>query len=738
MKMKNKLTRRHFFKSGAYTSGALMIGCLLPDVLVRAATIEDCNFFQPNPFIRIDKSGLVTLFVPKQEMGQAVNTSLPTIIAEELDCDFKSIQTAIAPFGTLRPGQHNVGASQSLVGMWDILRRAGATAKAMLIAAAAQHWRMPEQHCAADNGKIVNTITLESFTYGELVCDAAKMPIPQNVALKNIKDFKLVGKSRQRINLKDLHNGTAKFGIDIKLPGMLYAVLERAPVLDGKPVSVDDREAYKVPGVKKIYTIPGTGAPMHVRAAVAVVAENTWAAIKARKLLKVVWDEGKRNTDSTAALFRTFKQKAKETPAEVIYNRGDNTTALTDKHTITAEYAAPFLAHATMEPVNFIAQVKGDQCEVWGGLQLADDALNRISADCNFKKENIRINFAIMGGGFGRRLRSDFAVEAVQVAKELDKPVQVLWERTDDIRYEAYRPANYHRLTAGWDETGKLQHWKHHLLTTSVAAMYNRPPSGTETGGGFDKTFWYDIPNVQTAYTGVDININRSWLRGVSHVVNVFASESFIDEIARKLKKDPLQFRLSLLEKAPVIESRYGNAVRIQDPARLMGVLKLAAEKIRWQAPRRKNHYVGIACFAYINTSSYCAHAVEIEMKAPKQFRIVKVVAAVDSGIAVNPDGLKNQMEGAFAFALGQVLKSEITVANSQVMQHGFSDYEILKFSEMPLIEVHIIPSNADPGGVGEVAIPAVAPAVCNALAAAGYRPRTLPIKNEGFKLLTN
>jgi isoquinoline 1-oxidoreductase subunit beta len=733
-----KLSRRHFIKTSTLTSGGLMIGLLFPGIMVRADHFDDCTFFQPNPFIRIDTKGLVTLFVPKQEMGQAVNTSLPTIIAEELDCDFRTVQIAIAPFGTLRPGQHNVGASQSLVGMWDILRKAGATARAMLIAAAAKHWQMPEAHCAADNGTIVNTITLESLTYGELVCEAAKMPIPENVALKNIKDFKLVGKSRQRTNLKDLHTGKAIFGIDIKLPGMLYAVLERAPVLGGKPLTIDDKEAYKVPGVVKIYTIPGTGAPMHVRAAVVVVAQNTWAAIKARKLLKITWDEGKRNEDSTAALFDEFRKKAKQKPAEVIYSRGEiDKLETSDARSVSAEYAAPFLAHATMEPVNFIAQVKGDQCEVWGGLQLPDDALNRISADCNFKKENIRINLAMMGGGFGRRLRCDFAVEAVQVAREVEKPVQVLWERTDDIRYDAYRPANYHRLTAAWDDSGKLQMWKHHLLTTSVAAMMNRPPSGTETGGGFDKTFWYDIPHVQTAYTPADIKINRSWLRGVSHVVNVFASESFVDEIATKLKRDPLAFRLSLLEKAAVIESRYGSGVRIQDPARLMSVLKMAGEKIGWHAPRKKNHFMGIACFAYFNTSSYCAHAIEIEMKVAKQFRIVKVVAAVDSGIAVNPDGLKNQMEGAFAFALGQVLKSEITIAHSEVVQKGFHDYEILRFAEMPPVEVHIIPSTANPGGVGEVAIPAVAPAICNALAAGGHRPRTLPIRNEGFSMLT-
>jgi isoquinoline 1-oxidoreductase beta subunit len=471
-----------------------------------------------------------------------------------------------------------------------------------------------------------------------------------------------------------------------------------------------------------------------VRAGVAVIAKNTWAAMKARELLKIKWNEGSRNKDSSEELFKTFAEKAKEKPGEIIFTKGDiGKYVSVDQNSLTATYSAPFLAHATLEPVNFIAQVQGDHCEVWGGLQLPDDALTRISEDCKFKKENIRINLAMMGGGFGRRLRCDFAIEAVKIAQQIDKPVKVIWTREDDIRFDAYRPANYHRLVANWDANGTVEAWQHHLLTTSIATMFKWKASSTEVGGGADKSFWYNIPNVQVGYTHVDINIHRTWLRGVEYCVNVFAVESFIDELAGKLKKDPLQFRLSLLKGMPVLEEGTGSGKRVQDPERIAGVLKLAAEKIGWEQPRKKNHYMGIAGFAYLVTNGYGAHAFEIEMLAPKKFSIKKVIAVVDCGLAVNPDGIRNQLEGGVAFALGQALKNEITIKNSRVVQEGFEGFDLLRFDEMPPVEVYIVPSTANPGGVGEVAIPSVAPALCNALAAAGYRPHNLPIKNEGF-----
>lgn len=339
-----------------------------------------------------------------------------------------------------------------------------------------------------------------------------------------------------------------------------------------------------------------------------------------------------------------------------------------------------------------------------------------------------------MGGAFGRRLHFDFAIEAVKIAQQTDQPVKLVWERTDDIRFQPYRPANYHRLKAGFNKKGALALWQHHVLGTPVAYMTEGPGSKQAPEmDGADKGFCYDVPRIATGYTAVDFNINRGWLRSVDICVNTFPVESFIDEIAAKLQQDPLQFRLSLLENRPDFKTDDTPGAMTQSPARVAGVLKMAAAKIGWTEARKPNHYIGLATHSFIFAKSYAAHAIEIELLAPKKFRITRVVAAIDCGIVINPDGLLNQMEGGLAFALTQALKGEITVTNSRVVENGFFNYELLRYDEMPPVEIFVIDSKEEPGGVGEVGLSTVAPALCNALAAAGYRPRTLPIRNEGF-----
>ncbi len=729
---KQKIDRRHFIKISSLASGGLVIGFTLPGFQAVAAPTFDCEFFQPNAYLKIDKQGKVTVFVGKQESGQGVDTALPMIVAEELDVDFRDVKSEIAPYGTLKEGEHDTGGSQSVMTVYAQLRNAGAVAKAMLITAAANVWKIKESSCAADNGEVVNTITNKRIKYGELVCQAAVLPIPATVTLKNPKDFKLIGKSEKRSGLKDILTGKTKYGLDLKVDGMLYAVSERCPVLDGTLVSVDDAAAKKVPGVVKVVTYTGTGAPMHVRAGVAVVATNIWAAMKARKLLNITWDEGKKNNESTEALFKTFATRATTKPQIEIFKKGD--VSKYSKNEISATYAEPFLAHATMEPVNFIASVKGDTCELWGGLQLPDWAVNSIAGVGGFKKENIKLNLSAMGGAFGRRLHFDFAIEAVKIAQQIDKPVKLVWERTDDIRFQPYRPANYHLLKAGFDEKQNFVAWQHHVLGTPVAFMTDGPQAKEPAEmDGADKGFCYDVPNVYTGYTPVDFNINRGWLRSVDICANTFPVESFIDEIAAKLKKDPLQFRLSMLENKPDFKTGDGPGAMVQSPARVAGVLKLAAEKIGWTDKRKPNHFIGLATHSFIFAKSYAAHAIEIELLEPKKFRITRVVAAIDCGLVINPDGLLNQMEGGLAFALTQTLKGEITISNSRVIEDGFFSYELLKYDEMPPVEIYIVDSKEEPGGVGEVGLPTVAPALCNALAAAGARPRNLPIRNEGF-----
>ncbi|MFI5185238.1 MAG: molybdopterin cofactor-binding domain-containing protein [Chitinophagales bacterium] len=728
---KIKIDRREFIKITSLSSGGLAIAFFLPG-LSTATIPPDCDFFQPNAFLKIDKKGKVIVFVAKQESGQGVDTALPMIVAEELDVDFNDVKSEIAPFGTLKEGQHDTGGSQSVLEMYNTLRKAGAVAKSMLIAAAAKEWKIAITSCAADNGEVVNTVTMKRIHYGDLVCEAALLPVPSEVILKNRKDFKLIGKSEKRSNLKDILTGKTKYGLDLKIDGMLYAVVERCPVLDGKLVSVDDSAAKRLPGVLKIVSYGGTGAPMHVRAGVAVIATNIWAAMKAKKLLNINWNEGSRNNESTDQLLKTFQTKANDKPQFDVFKKGD-VTRFTGTE-ITASYAEPFLAHATLEPVNFIAAVNGDNCELWGGLQLPDWAVNTIAKDCGFKKQNIKVNLSLMGGAFGRRLHFDFAIEAVKIAQQIDKPVKLIWERTDDIRFEPYRPANYHLLKAGIDSKGNVASWQHHVLGTPVAYMTDGPESKeVPEMDGADSGFCYDIPNVYTGYTGVDFNINRGWLRSVDICVNTFPVESFIDELATKLKKDPVEFRLSMLENRADFKTGEGPGALTQSPLRVAAVLKMVADKIGWKKPRKPNHFIGLATHSFIFAKSYAAHAIEIELLAPKKFRIVKVIAAIDCGLVINPDGAINQMQGGLAFALTQALKGEITINNSRVLQDGFFSYELLSFDEMPPMEVYVIDSKEEPGGVGEVGLPTVAPALCNALAAAGDRPRTLPIRNEGF-----
>jgi isoquinoline 1-oxidoreductase beta subunit len=730
---KSKINRRHFIKITSFTSGSLAIGFVVPGLPALALSSFDCEFFQPNAYLKIDKKGKVTVFVAKQESGQGVDTALPMIVAEELEVDFRDVISEAAPFGTLKEGEHDTGGSQSILEMYTKLRKAGAIAKTMLIAAAAKVWNIKDSSCAADNGEVVNTITMQRIKYGELVCQAAVLPIPTEVTLKNPKDFKLIGKSEKRSNLKDVLTGKTKYGLDLKVDGMVYAVVERCPVLDGTLISVHDTAAKKTPGVLKVVSYKGTGVPMHVRAGVAVIATNIWSAMKARKLLNITWDEGKRNNESTAELFKTFETKAKTKPQIEVFNKGD-VTKFAGQNEISANYAEPFLAHATMEPVNFIASVKGDGCELWGGLQVPDWTVNTISKDCGIKKENIKVNLASMGGAFGRRLHFDFAIEAVKIAQQFDKPIKLVWDRADDIRFQPYRPANYHALRANTDAKGNITAWQHHVLGTPISYMTDGPdPKNAPEMDGADRGFCYDVPNIYTGYTPVDFNINRGWLRSVDICVNTFPVESFIDEIAQKLKKDPLAFRLSMLENRPDFKTGDRPGSLVQSPARIAGVLKMVADKIGWKEKRKPNHYIGLATHSFIFAKSYAAHAIEIELLEPKKFRITRVVAAIDCGVVINPDGLLNQMEGGLAFALTQALKGEITVTNGRVVQDGFFSYELLRYEEMPPVEVYVIDSKEEPGGAGEVGLSTVAPALCNALAAAGYRPRTLPIRNEGF-----
>jgi isoquinoline 1-oxidoreductase subunit beta len=732
--MKTRFDRRNFIKISSAAGGSLILGMLLPTACKEPEAVATCSF-QPHPILKIDNTGKITVYVARQEIGQGVNTSVPMIVAEELDADWKNIAVEIAAYGTMQPGDHDTGGSQSVLLDYDKLRKAGATAKAMLVSAAAAKWKTTATACATAASMVTNNNSKETIAYSELVCDAAKLAVPKEVTLKSPKNYTLIGKATKKSNIKDILTGKAIYGIDVKVPGMVYAVIERCPVLKGKLVKFDDSACKQVGGFIQCVTVASSAAPMHLHAGVAVIANNIWSAMQARKVLKVEWDEGTENTDSTEALFTRFAAKSTGKPTYEVFKKGNAPAAQkTATNKIDVTYTAPFLAHGTMEPMNFIAAVTKDSCELWGGLQLPDWATNTIAEDLGIKKEKVKTNLTLMGGGFGRRLHFDYALEAARIAKQIDKPVKLIWGRTDDIRNDTYRPANLHRMQAAWDADGKLQAWQHHHVATSIAIMTDGPEAKNvpEMLGGASSDLWYDVPNVHTGYSHVDFNLQRGWVRAVEICVNTFPVECLIDEIATAQQKEPLAFRLSLLENRPAYETEITKFR--QDPNRIANVLKLAAEKIGWNEPRKPNHFMGIAGHHFTFAKAYGAHAIEIELIAPKKFRIVRIVAAVDCGIVINPDGLKNQMEGGTVFALSQALMSEINIANNRVVEDSFFNYKIMHFNEMPPLEIHYVESQEDPGGIGEVGLPTVAPALCNALAAAGSRPRTLPIKKEGFE----
>lgn len=741
--MTTKLHRRRFIKLSSAAGGSLILGMLLPQACQPGSKpdVVACDPLQPMPYLKIESNGNITIFFTRAEMGQGVNTSLPMIVAEELDADWSQVKTDLLPFGVEiersdKPsfgGYYTTGGSQSVLTDWNEMRRVGATAKAMLVSAAAKKWQVPESQCTTSNSVVTNTANHETLSYAELVCEAIKLPVPKEVKLKDTKDFTLIGKAAPKKNLQQILTGKTTYGIDIKVDGMVYAVVERCPVLQGKLQSFDDSACKSITGYIKAIPFDGAGAPMHIHAGVALLATNLWSAMKARKALKVVWDEAGHGNESTDELFNTFAATSRRKPKIEVYKKGepDKITA-SAANTLESAFAAPFLAHGTMEPINCIASVQPGKAQFWCGNQFPEYAPPTLAAELGIDAKDIQINLAYIGGGFGRRLFFDYMLEAAKIAKQFDKPVKVIWDRVDDIRNDAYRPANYHRMKASWDDSGKIISWQHHYVGCSINLMLEGPSAKVigDMNGGATSDFWYDIPNIKTGFTHVDFNLQRGWLRAVEININVFPVESFIDELARKLKKDPLQFRLDLLATMPKRLTEFP----FQDPQRIAGVLKLVAEKIGYAEPLAANHFIGLATHHFSFCPTYAAHAIEIEMLAPKKFRIIRVIAAVDCGIVVNPDGVLNQMEGALAFALTQALKGEITVKNGRVEQDSFFNYELLRFPEMPPVEVHFVASTEPCGGIGEVGMPTVAPALCNALAAAGVRPYQLPLRKDGFE----
>jgi isoquinoline 1-oxidoreductase beta subunit len=712
----NKVSRRSLLQAGAATGGGLLLSLTLPFANgdVEAAGV---NAFAPNAFVRIGSDGQIVLTMPYVEMGQGTYTSISMLIAEELEVDLKQVQVEHAPpneklYANPLIGVQATGNSNAIRGAWQPLRQAGAVARTMLVSAAAKRWNVDVASCRAQSGEVLHSPTGRRITYGELASDAASLPVPENEALKRPEDFKLIGTPAKRIDAPAKVNGTAVYGIDVRPPGVKIATLAQSPVFGGRVKSLDDRAAKAVNGVRQIVRLDD---------AVAVVADHMGAAKKGLAALVIEWDDGPHANLSTAEIASELEQATLKSGA-VAQNIGDVDKAMASAITkIDATYQVPFLAHATMEPMNCTVHVRPDACEVWVGTQALARAQAAAATVTGLPLEKVIVQNHLIGGGFGRRLESDGVTRAVEIAKQVDGPVKVVWTREEDIQHDMYRPYWFDRLTAALDEKGMPIAWSNRYAGSSVIARWLPPgfkdgldPDSTE--GAIDLA--YALPNLRVEYVRVEPpGIPTAFWRSVGPSHNVFVTESFMDELAAAAKQDAVAYRLALLEKTP----------------RAKAVLALAAEKAGWGLPLPQRVGRGVSLQFVFGT--YMAQVAEVEVGKDGTVRVRRVVCAVDCGIPVNPDTIRAQIQSAIIFGATAALYGDITLKNGRVEQTNFDSYQVIRMNEAPAIEVHIVQNFEPPGGMGEAGTSAIVPAVANAIfAATGKRLRKMPVDSSVLK----
>jgi isoquinoline 1-oxidoreductase subunit beta len=714
------LDRRGFLKAGAAVGGVLTLTVALPPMLRPAwAAAETSHGFAPNAFVRIDRQGAVTLVMPMVEMGQGVYTAQAMLLAEELEVGLDQVRLEHAPpndalYANSLLHVQTTGLSASIRAFWTPLRQAGAVGRTLLVAAAAKRWGVDPTTCRAQHGVVSDATGSRHLGYGELADAAAALPVPapDSVALKDPKDFRLIGTPAKRLDTPHKVDGRAEFGIDTKLPGMRIAAIAISPVFGGKPKAVDEAAARAVKGVRQVVRIDD---------AVAVVADHMGAAKKGLAAAAIQWDDGPNGAVSSADIIRQLEEASKQ-PGVAARNTGDTEKALGGAaKRIDAVYQVPFLAHAAMEPMNCTVHVQKDRCDLWLGTQAPTLTQAAVAEITGLPKDAVKVHNHLLGGGFGRRLDVDGSVRAVKVAQQVDGPVKVVWSREEDIQHDMYRPYYYDRLSAGLDAQGKPVAWTHRVSGSSVVARYLPPLF--KNGLDFDAVEGaaeppYAFSNIHVDYVRVEPpGISTAFWRGVGSTHNVFVVESFIDELAAAAKQDPVAYRKALLGHNP----------------RSLRALTLAAVKAGWGRPLPARRGRGVSVqFAF---GSYLSQIAEVEVATDGSVRVHRIVCAVDCGLAVNPDTIAAQIEGGTIFGLTAALHGAITLKDGRVEQGNFDSYPPMRIDEVPVIETHLVKSAEAPGGIGETATAAVAPAVTNAIfAVTGRRVRTLPIDTELLK----
>jgi isoquinoline 1-oxidoreductase beta subunit len=723
------ISRRNFVKVFGLASGGLIIGCQFTSEK-ESIRIDDGTTFTPNLFVQLKKDGKLILLSSRSEMGQGIKTSLTSAIADEMDADWEYVSVDQAT-GNKKFGNQNTDGSRSVRTILEPMRKLGATTRAILIATAAKKWQISPSDCTAEMHYVINKNNNKKLFFGDLVEEAMQIEIPKDVQLKDKKDFKYIGKTLKSIDIKDFTHGTATYGLDARLPNMKFAVIARCPSTFGTVKSFDNSEAIKVVGVEAVFEIERVKRPFGMLGGVAVVANNTWAAIQGRNNLEVIWgtgENGKYNSKNyTQKLTNRVHTRGKVIPP----TKGNVNTAFSkaDK-VIEATYQLPHLAHAPMETPNALAWVHDGKCEVWAPVQSPQSAREEAAAYLGIDIKDVTINVTFLGGGFGRKSKPDFVVEAVALSKKMKAPVQVVWTREDDIQHGYYHATNAQYLKASLDKNGEVTGWLHRTAFPSINSTFMpgaNYAAGWEIGQGMNNNP-FEIANTRYENAKAEPFVRIGWLRSVCSIFHSFGINSFIDELANTAEKDPLQFKLNLIGKDRVREEKSPHPL---NTTRLKNVMNIAAKKANWGRKLPEGHGLGIAF--YYSFFSYVTTVVEVSVINDK-VKLHAIWTALDCGLVLNRDNVINQMEGAAVFGMSIALHGKITAKDGAIEQSNFHDYTMTRMHEVPPIDITIVENDEAATGVGEPGVPPIAPAIANAIFnATGKRYRTLPLSDHGI-----